>query len=366
MLRAPQEQILPQRRKDAKEGLENAAALCAFASLRENSFLFFIRRSRVHHVNFAFTLNRSTFMTRVSLIIPTFDRPHLLTRAVASAVRAGSDVEVIVVDDASTDATAAVCSKIPGIKYVRLEHNQGVAGARNVGLLESTAEFIAFLDDDDLRLPGSLDYQLALFDMLPDAGFVAGGVLLGDQNCVPTGETALVRAERGDLFWKIMELGVHLIPSSVVVRKSCFQEVGLFNRRLAGIDDWDLWARIAEHRPVLVDPEPVCIYRSATPSSKQGSSSLARHLLAAANHQRKLLTLNRAQAAPPSQRRALRKLTRRRIADTLSWRAAEELPNGAVGFAAANFLTALRLSPGWALRPTHVRVFWRSAQAKRA
>jgi hypothetical protein len=86
---------------------------------------------------------------------------------------------------------------------------------------------------------------------------------------------------------------------------------------------------------------------------------------AAANHQRQLLSLRRAQAATPSQRRALRKMTRRRIADTLSWRAAEELPHGAVRFAAANFLTALRLSPAWALRPTHLRVFWRSAQAKK-
>lgn len=304
-------------------------------------------------------------MPRVSLVIPTFDRPHLLPRAVESAMRAGTDVEVIVVDDASTDSTASVCAQLKGIKYVRLDRNQGVAGARNIGLLESTAEFIAFLDDDDLRLPGSLDHQLSLFASLPEAGFVAGGVMLGDQECVSTGETALVHAERGDLFWKILELNVHLIPSSVVVRKSCFQEVGLFNRRLAGIDDWDMWARIAEQRPVLVDPEPVCIYRRATPSSRQGSSTLAKHLRRAVDHQPKLLALPRAQLASAAQRRALRKHTKRRIADTLSWRAAEELPDGALRFAAANLLTALRLSPAWAIRPTHLHVFWRSFKAKR-
>ena len=304
-------------------------------------------------------------MPRVSLIIPTFDRPHLLPRAVESAMRAGTDVEVIVVDDASTDSTASVCAQLEGIKYVRLDRNQGVAGARNIGLLESTAEFIAFLDDDDLRLPGSLDHQLSLFESLPEAGFVAGGVLLGDQECISTGETALVHAERGDLFWKILELNVHLIPSSVVVRKSCFQEVGLFNRRLAGIDDWDMWVRIAERRPVLVDPAPVCIYRRATPSSKQGSSTLAKHLRGAVDHQPKLLALPRAQLAPAAQRRSVRKSTKRRIADTLSWRAAEELPDGAWRFAAANLLTALRLSPAWAIRPTHLHVCWRSFKAKR-
>src|SRR2546422_872849 len=114
-------------------------------------------------------------MVKVSVIIPTFNRPHLLPRAAESALRAGRDVEVIVVDDASADRTASVCAALPDIKYVRLDRNQGVAGARNVGLLESTGDFVAFLDDDDLRLPYSLDHQLSLLEAVPDAGFVAGG-----------------------------------------------------------------------------------------------------------------------------------------------------------------------------------------------
>ncbi|HEV8168927.1 MAG TPA: hypothetical protein VGP59_06250, partial [Pyrinomonadaceae bacterium] len=64
------------------------------------------------------------------------------------------------------------------------------------------------------------------------------------------------------------------------------------------------------------------------------------------------------------QRRQVRKITKRRIADTLSWRAAEELPDGALRFAAANVLTALSLSPAWAMRPTHLRVFWRNLKTK--
>jgi glycosyltransferase involved in cell wall biosynthesis len=299
-------------------------------------------------------------MARVSLIIPTFSRHALLPRAVESAFQSAREIEVIVVDDASSDETAKVCASLGNIKYVRLDRNQGVAGARNVGLLESTSEFIAFLDDDDLRIPGSLDHQLSLFEEMPEAGFVGGGVLLADQDCVPTGKTALVRPERGDLFWQILELSVHLIPGSVVVRKSCFRSVGLFNQRLAGIDDWDMWVRIAESYPVLVDEKPVCIYRCATPASDQGSSALARHLHAAVKHQHRLLSLPRAQAASTLRRRSVRSNTKRRVADTLSWRAAEELPRGAFRFAAQNFLTSLRLSPMWALRPTHVRVLCRS------
>jgi glycosyltransferase involved in cell wall biosynthesis len=298
-------------------------------------------------------------MPKVSLIIPTFDRPHLLARCVESARAAGEGVEVIVVDDASTDETAAVCRGLEGVRYVRLERNQGVAGARNVGLLASTADYVAFLDDDDLRLPGSLDLQLALLESAPEAAFVGGGVVLADQNLTPTGEVAVPSAASGDVFWQVVELGVHLIPSSVVVRRECLFEVGLFDRRIPGIDDWDMWARLAELRPVMLDARPVCVYRSPAPDSGQGSSAMGRHMLAAIRHQAKLLSLPRALAASSSVRRSARRNTRRRVADTLSWRAAEQLPRGAFRYAASNFIAALRISPLWAARPTHFRVLFR-------
>ncbi|MGZ8847657.1 MAG: glycosyltransferase family 2 protein, partial [Pyrinomonadaceae bacterium] len=106
-------------------------------------------------------------MARVSVIIPTHSRPGFLPRAVASARAAGTDVEIIVVDDASSDETAEIYRGIADIKYVRLERNQGVAGARNVGILRSTSKYVAFLDDDDLRLPGSLDVQVEALEANP-------------------------------------------------------------------------------------------------------------------------------------------------------------------------------------------------------
>jgi glycosyltransferase involved in cell wall biosynthesis len=112
-------------------------------------------------------------MTKVSVIIPTHSRPNLLPRAVDSARSAATEVEIIVVDDASTDQTASVCKSLKGVKYIRLDRNQGVAGARNVGILTSTGNYVAFLDDDDLRLPGSLDLQAAAMEESPEAGFVA-------------------------------------------------------------------------------------------------------------------------------------------------------------------------------------------------
>ena len=102
-----------------------------------------------------------------------------------SAQRAGRSVEVIVVDDASIDETTDVCRVLRGIKYVRDDRNHGVAGARNLGLLESAGEYIAFLDDDDIRLPGSLDHQLALLEAEPAAGMIYGRVFFGDEECPP-------------------------------------------------------------------------------------------------------------------------------------------------------------------------------------
>jgi hypothetical protein len=94
-------------------------------------------------------------MQRVSIIITTHNRPRLLSRAVASARLSGRDPEIVVVDDASTDETGEVCRSLPDISYIRVDHQQGVACARNLGLKASSGEFISFLDDDDERLPGA-------------------------------------------------------------------------------------------------------------------------------------------------------------------------------------------------------------------
>src|SRR2546422_9360127 len=110
-------------------------------------------------------------MSLTSIIITTHDRPQLLGRAVQSARAAGTSIEVIVVDDASTDETARVCRTLSA-HYVRVERNQQVAGARNIGLLASCGEYVTFLDDDDQRLPNSLDDQVRLLEADRQAGLI--------------------------------------------------------------------------------------------------------------------------------------------------------------------------------------------------
>ena len=151
----------------------------------------------------ALQLNSPNDMPGVSIIIPTHNRPHLLPRVDESARDAGTDVEIIVVDDASKDETALVCRELAGINYIRLERNQGVAGARNVGILASSSEFIAFLDDDDLRLPGSLDLQRETLAANPEAALVCGAMLIADQDYGLTGEISFPGHAGGDVFWQL-------------------------------------------------------------------------------------------------------------------------------------------------------------------
>jgi glycosyltransferase involved in cell wall biosynthesis len=289
-------------------------------------------------------------MPALSIIIPTHSRPHLLPRAVESARAAGSDVEVIIIDDASIDGTAAASRELSDVKYIRLERNQGVAGARNVGILESKGKYVAFLDDDDLRLPGSLDIQAALLDRNPEAGFVCGAMIMADQEYQPTGEVFQPR-NSGNIFWDLLELDFPVMPLSTLIRKECFLRVGLLNQRLQGIDDWDIFTRIAEIYPVLVTDQPMGIYRQPTPSSEQGSSSQASQLLKVSRHQLKLLELPSARAADPKVRRAIRRRTLNRCADTLLWTATRQLPRGEYRAFFTNVVGALRLNPLRIARP---------------
>lgn len=285
-------------------------------------------------------------MPRVSVIIPTHDRPARLPQAVASARAAGRDAEIIVVDDASTDETANVCQRLADIHYIRVERNQGVAGARNIGIFESRAPYIAFLDDDDLRLPGSLDLQADLLDKNPTAGFVCGAMVMADQDHRPTGEIIRPRHPGGDAFWELLELDFPVMPLSTLIRRECFLRVGLLNRRISGIDDWDIFTRIAEIYPVITTQVAVGIYRKPTPSSAQGSSARAAQLRFALRHQRTLMRLPRAAALPTRQQQTIRRRAIDRVCETLIWTAVNEhLPAGRVRPALENVGAALALDP---------------------
>jgi glycosyltransferase involved in cell wall biosynthesis len=244
-------------------------------------------------------------MARVSIIIATHNRGALLPRAVQSARAAGSDIEIIVVDDASTDDTRAVCEQWTDIRYLRARRRLGPGEARNVGIIASTSEYLSFLDDDDMRLPGSIDRQVELLEAQPAAGMVYGMALYGDQQSNVSNTFYPPRCPQGDIFWELLR-GNFVPCPSVIFRRSCLSLIGLLAQDADGLEDWDLWVRIAELYPVVALEEAVAVWRRPSFESAQFTSRPERiHRIARRLLKTKWLRLPRAKTINRKQRRQL-------------------------------------------------------------
>jgi glycosyltransferase involved in cell wall biosynthesis len=284
-------------------------------------------------------------MPSASVVITTHNRSHLLPRAIESAQNAGTDLEVIVVDDCSSDDTPEVCAQIPGIHYVRLSANRGLANARNVGIGESSSEFITFLDDDDLRLPGSLDKQLRAISADEGIALCYGQALIGDtRRQLPTGEIYPLECPQGDIFWDLLENNFIPVPS-VLARKSSLLKEGCFNTNLGLIEDWDMWLRLSERYLVAVVAEPVAIYRKAVAESGQMCSNSAELCKQALRVQQMALDRPRAQASAFTKRRYVRRKFRDRAYEILMTEATNSIHEGNAKSARANILDAFRFRP---------------------
>ena len=284
-------------------------------------------------------------MPRASIIIATHSRPQQLPRAVESARAAGREVEIVVVDDASSDETAEVCRSLSGINYVRLDRNQRVAGARNVGLVASRGEYLSFLDDDDTRLPGSLDAQLEALHQEPQAGLIYGQAILGDHEGKAERNSYPADCPQGDIFWKL--LSRNFIPcGSVVFRRSCLSSLGLLDDSIPGLDDWDLWVRIAEIYPIMALKTPVITWRRSTPASGQGTSEAAGLVSLSVQQFRNCwMKLPRARTASRRARRATWRAFSENMAEHLLWESARALRRGRPGQSLRDLSVLPRLSP---------------------
>jgi glycosyltransferase involved in cell wall biosynthesis len=292
----------------------------------------------------------------VSVVITTYNRARLLPRAIASALNAGSDLEVIVVDDCSTDDTPQVCANISGIRYVRLQRNQGLSAARNTGIAESSSEFVAFLDDDDLRLPGSLDKQLTALAAHEHIALCYGQALIGDaRRQLPTGEIYPINCLEGDIFWHLLTDNFIPMPS-VVARKSSLLDAGCFNTALHLIEDWDMWLRLSERFLVAAVREPVAIHRKAVAESGQMCSNAAEICKESIRVQQMALARPRARAAPATKRRQVRQKFRDRVYEILMTEATNSIHEGNAASARANIRDAFRFRPLRTLASG--RLFW--------
>lgn len=265
---------------------------------------------------------------KASIIITTRSRPHLVPRAVKSAQASGSNVEVVVVDDASSDETAEVCRGLSGINYVRVEHNQRVAGARNIGLAASRGEYLSFLDDDDTRLNDSLDAQIETLERQPQAGLIYGRAIWGNQDGTPGNRSYPQQCPGGDVFWSLLTR--NFIPcGSAVFRRSCLARVGSLDDRIPGLDDWDLWVRIAELYPILSAETPIVIWRRSTPVSGQGTSNAAGLVaMSVRKFRHGWMNLPRAAGAERTIKKAVWREFSENMAEHLIWESARALRAG--------------------------------------
>jgi glycosyltransferase involved in cell wall biosynthesis len=259
-------------------------------------------------------------------------------------------VEVIVVDDASNDETAAVCKSLDGIHYVRVDRNQRVGGARNIGVLASSSEYLSFLDDDDVRLPNTVDEQVRLLSANQEAGLIYGQAILGNQTGQPTNELYPLTCPQGDVFWDLVNQ--NFIPcGSAVFRRSCLDRIGLLDNGIPGLDDWDLWIRIAELYPIIALEKPVMIWRQSTPVSGQGTSQAASIVSQAVKQfRRSWIKLPKAGNASLDKRRAAWRNFSTNMAAHLVWEGMRSFKGREVARAMGNILALSTVGPMAVLR----------------
>lgn len=212
----------------------------------------------------------------VSVIIPCYNAARFVVPAVESVLaQSYRPVEVIVVDDGSTDDTARVLEPYQkAIRYIG-QPNGGPAGARNRGLAQARGELIAFLDADDAWLPDKLALQVRSLKDAPGAALVHSDVYYYDE---ATGVRTRRDFPRGDYAghcYLLLFQGSRVTFSSVVVRRECLEQVGGFDEtiRHASVEDYDLLLRVARRFAFAYTPEPLVVYRL---HDGNGSGNLAR------------------------------------------------------------------------------------------
>lgn len=199
-------------------------------------------------------------MTLVSVVIPTYNRAALLAEALASVLgQTFRDFEVIVVDDGSTDGTAAVVEGAgdPRVSLLRLSHTGSPARARNAGIARARGRYIAFLDSDDLWDATKLADQLAALAARPECRWCHTGQSCIDESGAPHArwpDPWLASDERW-LAEPLLRRRSGVSSSSVVAEAALLRDVGCFDESFVWGEDYDLWVRLALASPAACVPE---------------------------------------------------------------------------------------------------------------
>ena len=219
----------------------------------------------------------------LSVVIPTWNRAQLVGDAIRSVLAQGA-VEVILVDDASTDSTVEMVEREFGdrIRFLRLEHRRGPGGARNAGARLARGEFVAFLDSDDIWLPGKSDAELELFARFPEAEVVVSDSQNFFEGAASSAsrfaENGLLEATAGEVrlasdchwLWTNSMNTVH--TCSITVRREALATLGekLFAEDLVCCEDWEFQMRLYHGCRVVILPQVWSHVRRFVDASRMG------------------------------------------------------------------------------------------------
>lgn len=198
----------------------------------------------------------------ISVIIPTYNRAHLIDRAIQSVLpQTYKDFEIIVVDDGSTDNTEEVVLSFGSekMRYIRHETNRGVAAARNTGIRDARGEYIAFQDSDDEWYPNRLEVISKIVEDRKDIDFIVsyGKVIRNGEIVRDAGKAPWINdLSKEELVVRLFSDNF-IATQAVVVKKEKILEVGGFDENFPSSSDYELWLRLIPICSVLFVDKPV-------------------------------------------------------------------------------------------------------------
>jgi glycosyltransferase involved in cell wall biosynthesis len=213
----------------------------------------------------------------VSIVIPCYNHAAYLGDAIRSIDAGTRDIEVIVVDDGSTDISSEVAAAFDGVDCVR-QSNQGLAAARNAGLARAAGRYVIFLDADDRLLPGAVECGAHALDRNPACAMAFGRcVIMGpDGRHWPTSK--LPRIDR-DHHAALLRRNVIWMPAAAIFRRDALITLGGFVAGFDGAADYDLYLRLTERWPVHDHAQLVAAYRRHANNMSSNASRMLRETL---------------------------------------------------------------------------------------
>lgn len=218
----------------------------------------------------------------VSVIIPCYNHAHFLGEAIASVTnQTYPHIEIVVVDDGSTDGVEQIVKSYPNICYLRQDH-LGLSRARNIGLAHSKSAYVVFLDADDLLLPNAIEISIHALTAREDCPLTFG---LYEDIGTAQGMNVLSHDQIYDYKY-LLQRNFIGNPGSVLYRRWVFAEIGGFDEANSPAADYDLYLRIARQFPILCHHQPVVQYRKHGGNMSNNASLMLASTLAVLKKQR--------------------------------------------------------------------------------